>query len=615
MGVPTVPPNLNSSVATPPGEPPSPEEFEDLLARTEALALRSDFDEAFVRYAELARLEPADAGVEMGWAWALILDEQPELALEHASRAVELDPLNPEAAATLARANLDAGDLERGLALALGAVELDQQSSLAHAVLAEAYLGVGKLADAVQEAELALSQDGGSAAAHRVRALLHQVETGNLALAVDELRQAVELQPELWLRHYELGLVLLQAGDYEAAVPVLKQALGLRPKADTYAALGEAYYHLGDNDRARISLEQALSAGATEPTIDGFLAEIHAREGRCEDASIYVDRALAQAPTNRLALEARQICLGAPPTPTPTTEMPSPEPIAEPSQSVPLVGHIAFPVWNLGTGQYDTYLSDLDGQGRRLVATGVHQPSISPDGEWLAVNGERDLQENILLVRTDGSEIIEITEHTEDSLPVWGPDGKHLAFSSTRHGDRQSRVYVIDPLPFDGTKAKGRALKAGPDDARGSYPAWTAGGQIVFSGCDYTNQPVTCGLLRMTASPGTHTPERVTTYAGDTAPAVHGDRIAFMSDRDGNWEVYVLEVDGSGLVRLTDSPAQDGLPAWSPDGLTIAYVSDEGGTWAVWAVDASGANRRKLFDIGGGGLAGGWQRQRISWGD
>jgi Tol biopolymer transport system component len=87
-----------------------------------------------------------------------------------------------------------------------------------------------------------------------------------------------------------------------------------------------------------------------------------------------------------------------------------------------------------------------------------------------------------------------------------------------------------------------------------------------------------------------------------------------MSNRDGNWEIYVVNSDGTGLRRLTHSAANDGLPTWSPDGETLAFVSDEGGSWAVWAIDADGANRRKLFDIGGGGLTLDWQHERISWG-
>jgi TolB protein len=52
-----------------------------------------------------------------------------------------------------------------------------------------------------------------------------------------------------------------------------------------------------------------------------------------------------------------------------------------------------------------------------------------------------------------------------------------------------------------------------------------------------------------------------------------GERVVFSSHRDGNWEVYVVRADGSDLTRLTDHPASDFSPAWSPDGERILFVS------------------------------------------
>ena len=91
--------------------------------------------------------------------------------------------------------------------------------------------------------------------------------------------------------------------------------------------------------------------------------------------------------------------------------------------------------------------------------------------------------------------------------------------------------------------------------------------------------------------------------------------MAFMSARDGNWEVYAVNLDGSGLERLTSDSANDGLPTWSPDGRSIAFVSSRGGAWAIWVMDASGDNQRKLFDLGGsfGSGANDWVTERISW--
>ena len=93
-----------------------------------------------------------------------------------------------------------------------------------------------------------------------------------------------------------------------------------------------------------------------------------------------------------------------------------------------------------------------------------------------------------------------------------------------------------------------------------------------------------------------------------------GQHIVFMSNRDGTWDLYLVNSDGSGLERLTRNPANDGLATWAPDGTYLAFVSDRGGRWAIWAIRPDGSDLRKLFELGGGGLASDWQRERISWG-
>jgi Tol biopolymer transport system component len=148
-------------------------------------------------------------------------------------------------------------------------------------------------------------------------------------------------------------------------------------------------------------------------------------------------------------------------------------------------------------------------------------------------------------------------------------------------------------------------------------PAWTGDGRIVYRGCNLESPAYECnglGLYIMSAAPGAHSPKQLTKHQEDTAPAVYGDQVAFMSNRDGNWEIYFIKIDGSGLKRLTDNAANDGLPVWSPDGKTILFVSDQGGAWAVWAMSPNGSNRRVLFPIGDGGLKFDWQHERISWG-
>jgi TolB protein len=80
--------------------------------------------------------------------------------------------------------------------------------------------------------------------------------------------------------------------------------------------------------------------------------------------------------------------------------------------------------------------------------------------------------------------------------------------------------------------------------------------------------------------------------------------------------------DGGNPVRLTNNHANDGLPAWSPDGRKIAFASDRDGVWSIWAMNPDGSGQTKLFDMGGSpdGVIGfdvnnsrGWLEERISW--
>ena len=78
-------------------------------------------------------------------------------------------------------------------------------------------------------------------------------------------------------------------------------------------------------------------------------------------------------------------------------------------------------------------------------------------------------------------------------------------------------------------------------------------------------------------------------------------RIAFESDRDGHiidnlfaYEIYVMDADGGNQRNLTNNPADDRSPSWSPDGKRIAFVSARDGKSEIYVMDDDGDNQRRL---------------------
>ncbi len=70
----------------------------------------------------------------------------------------------------------------------------------------------------------------------------------------------------------------------------------------------------------------------------------------------------------------------------------------------------------------------------------------------------------------------------------------------------------------------------------------------------------------------------------------NGTEIVFVSDRDGNDEIYVMDITGNNLRRLTNNNVRDFSPSWSPDGTKIAYISNMAGGFDIYVMDVDGAN-------------------------
>ncbi len=127
---------------------------------------------------------------------------------------------------------------------------------------------------------------------------------------------------------------------------------------------------------------------------------------------------------------------------------------------------------------------------------------------------------------------------------------------------------------------------------KGTPNDWMAGASYALpvnlysEGSDYT--------FAFSASDGKNDvflPER----AGPDVTALYGvEKIAWMSDRSGNMDIWVMDVDGSNPVQLTTDPAEDWFPDWSPGAERIVFASWRAGNSDIWVMDADGSNQTQL---------------------
>jgi Tol biopolymer transport system component len=142
----------------------------------------------------------------------------------------------------------------------------------------------------------------------------------------------------------------------------------------------------------------------------------------------------------------------------------------------------------------------------------------------------------------------------------------------------------------------------GADD---SVPDWSPDGEkITFASTRDGNWEI----YLMDVNDAIQDPEnaqvrRLTNHEGDDLSPVwspDGTQIAFASDRDGDWEIYAMRTDGTDLRQLTDDTSIESKPSWSPDGAKIAFDSGRGYERDIYVMDSDGANQERLVQAAGG---------------
>lgn len=218
------------------------------------------------------------------------------------------------------------------------------------------------------------------------------------------------------------------------------------------------------------------------------------------------------------------------------------------------------------------------------------QPDLRSDGARLVFRNMRGDQRGLGSFDPGSGLRLRFTNFAEDSLPSWNPEGNRLVFASDREGDRRWRIYTAWA---DGND-NGGTLGFGQD------PMWSpTGDRIVFRGCD--EQGNGCGLWLMNSGGGDRVP--LTNVPGDAHPewSPDGRTVVFMSEeRTGNWEVFRVDVESGVIIQLTNDPGIDGVPAVSPDGSRVAFLSNRDGEWKIWIKPITGGPEQPLAVVSGG---------------